>query len=76
MAAEHKLYRLLPTGVLSIEDVGVRLLLCLVGTDRSRACCGDAGSQRTSYRSVKEAVEAARDGDQVILEPGIHNGMG
>ena len=36
----------------------------------------DAGSQRTSYRSMKEAVEAAHDGDQIILEPGIHNGMG
>ena len=29
-----------------------------------------------SFRSVKEAVEAAKDGDQVILLPGIHNGMG
>ncbi|DBB01102.1 hypothetical protein WJX77_003106 [Trebouxia sp. C0004] len=34
------------------------------------------GSQRTSYRSIKEAMEAACDGDQIILQPGIHNGMG
>ncbi|DBA69639.1 TPA: hypothetical protein ACH3X2_012700 [Trebouxia sp. C0005] len=34
------------------------------------------GSQRTSYRSIKEAVEAAHDGDHIILQPGIHNGMG
>lgn len=34
------------------------------------------GLQRVSFRSVKEAVEAAEDGDQIILLPGIHNGMG
>ena len=34
------------------------------------------GSQKTSFRSVKEAMEAAQDGDQIILLPGIHNGMG
>ena len=61
---------------LSIEDFAAILLSGLVRTDKSRACCEDAGSQRTSYRSIKEAVEAARDGDQIILQPGIHNGMG
>ena len=40
-----------------------------------RAICY-SGGQRMSFRSVKEAVEAAKDGDQVILLPGIHNGMG
>lgn len=34
------------------------------------------GSQKASFRSVKEAVEAAQDGDQIMLLPGIHNGMG
>jgi hypothetical protein len=32
--------------------------------------------QRVSFRSVREAVEAARDGDQILLLRGIHNGMG
>lgn len=32
--------------------------------------------QRVSFRSVKEAVAAARDGDQILLLAGIHNGMG
>ena len=32
--------------------------------------------QRVSFRSVKEAVEAARDGDHILLLQGIHNGMG
>ncbi|KAL3162418.1 hypothetical protein ABBQ32_010088 [Trebouxia sp. C0010 RCD-2024] len=34
------------------------------------------GMRRASFRSVKEAVDAAQDGDQIILLPGIHNGMG
>lgn len=34
------------------------------------------GSQKASFRSAKEAVDAAQDGDQIILLPGIHNGMG
>ena len=32
--------------------------------------------KRFSYRSVKEAVHAARNGDKVLLEKGIHNGLG
>jgi hypothetical protein len=32
--------------------------------------------QRTSFRSVKEAVAAARDGDRILLRSGAHNGMG
>lgn len=35
-----------------------------------------AARQRVSFRSVKEAVAAARDGDQILLLAGIHNGMG
>lgn len=35
-----------------------------------------SGFQKTSFRSVKEAMEAAQDGDQIILLPGIHNGLG
>ena len=35
-----------------------------------------AARQRVSFRSIKEAVEAARDGDQILLLRGIHNGMG
>ena len=33
-------------------------------------------SGRYSYRSLKEALEAARDGDQILLRRGIHNGLG
>ncbi|KAL4457278.1 hypothetical protein ABPG75_012143 [Micractinium tetrahymenae] len=32
--------------------------------------------RRTSFRSIKEAVAAARDGDRIILRRGTHNGMG
>ena len=32
--------------------------------------------RRTSFRSIKEAVSAAQDGDIIILRKGIHNGMG
>lgn len=32
--------------------------------------------QRTSFRCIKEAVKAARDGDRILLQPGVHNGMG
>lgn len=33
-------------------------------------------STRTSYRCIKEAYEAARDGDRILLLRGTHNGMG
>ena len=29
-----------------------------------------------SFRSVHAAMKAARDGDQIILRKGIHNGLG
>ena len=32
--------------------------------------------RRTSFRSIKEAVTAAQDGDRILLRRGIHNGMG
>lgn len=32
--------------------------------------------RRTSFRSIKEAVAAARDGDRILLRRGVHNGMG
>ena len=32
--------------------------------------------QRTSFRSIREAVAAARDGDRIVLLRGVHNGMG
>jgi hypothetical protein len=32
--------------------------------------------RRTSFRSVKEAVTAAQDGDRILLRRGTHNGMG
>lgn len=35
-----------------------------------------SGAEQNSFRSIKEAVAAAQDGDQVVLLPGIHNGMG
>ncbi|KAK9852134.1 hypothetical protein WJX84_002432 [Apatococcus fuscideae] len=34
------------------------------------------GWKRSSFRSVKEAVDAAEDGDRILLLSGIHNGMG
>lgn len=33
-------------------------------------------STRTSFRCIKEAYEAAKDGDRIVLLRGIHNGMG
>ena len=32
--------------------------------------------RRTSYRSIREAVAAARDSDRILLRRGTHNGMG
>ncbi len=32
--------------------------------------------RRTSFRSIREAVTAAHDGDRIVLRRGIHNGMG
>lgn len=32
--------------------------------------------RRTSFRSLKEAIHAAQDGDRIILRRGTHNGMG
>eukprot|EP00887_Chlorella_sp_A99_P007902 scaffold12.g7902.t1 len=32
--------------------------------------------RRTSFRSIKEAVAAAQDGDRILLRRGVHNGMG
>lgn len=33
-------------------------------------------NQRTSFRCLKEAMTAARDGDRILLRQGIHNGLG
>ncbi|RMZ53297.1 hypothetical protein APUTEX25_004785 [Auxenochlorella protothecoides] len=35
-----------------------------------------SGPRRTSFRSLKEAVAAAEDGDIIVLLAGVHNGMG
>lgn len=35
-----------------------------------------AAARRTSFRCVREAVVAARDGDRILLRRGVHNGMG
>lgn len=35
-----------------------------------------ARRQRTSFRSIREAVAAAQDGDRILLLRGVHNGMG
>lgn len=32
--------------------------------------------RRTSFRSIREAVTAAHDGDRIVLRRGTHNGMG
>ncbi len=36
----------------------------------------DAVRRGFSFRSVHAAMKAARDGDQIILRKGIHNGLG
>ncbi|GAB4818117.1 hypothetical protein N2152v2_005163 [Parachlorella kessleri] len=41
-----------------------------------RQTAGVRQRRRTSFRSIKEAVSAARDGDRILLRRGIHNGMG
>ena len=61
------------TSVLSQTDLSVRVRV----TSGSPDCAPVAAvRQRVSFRSVKEAVEAARDGDQILLLRGIHNGLG
>lgn len=35
-----------------------------------------SGTRRTSFRSIKEAIAAAEDGDRILLCCGTHNGMG
>ena len=37
-------------------------------------CC--AVRRGNSFRSVHAAMREARDGDQIILRKGIHNGLG
>ncbi len=41
---------------------------------RSFTCC--AVRRGNSFRSVHAAMREARDGDQIILRKGIHNGLG
>lgn len=41
-----------------------------------RQLAGVRQRRRTSFRSMKEAVAAARDGDCILLCRGVHNGMG
>lgn len=56
---------------------------------RRRICCnnGDSGvggsgnalavrKERTSFRSLHDALAAAEDGDVILLLPGTHNGLG
>ncbi|KAK9828720.1 hypothetical protein WJX72_001708 [[Myrmecia] bisecta] len=45
------------------------------GTQQGRALT-QAGGRPWSFRSMKDAVAAAQDGDQVLLLKGIHNGLG
>lgn len=47
----------------------------LVAWDYRRTTAA-GGRRRTSFRSIKEAVAAARDGDRILLRRGVHNGMG
>ena len=35
-----------------------------------------AGRLRYSYRSLQDALAAARDGDTICLQRGMHNGLG
>ena len=37
---------------------------------------GALARRRTSFRSLREAAAAARDGDRILLRRGVHNGMG
>jgi hypothetical protein len=48
----------------------------LVAWSYGRSVAAARGPRRTSFRSIKEAVEAARDGDRIVLRRGQHNGMG
>ena len=32
--------------------------------------------RRTSFRSIHAALASCRDGDIIVLQPGIHNGLG
>lgn len=38
--------------------------------------CSCAVKKGYSFRSIHAAVAAARDGDQIMLKKGIHNGLG
>lgn len=51
-------------------------LVLAEGPECVSTCYAETGSQRRSYRSIKDAVEAAQSGDQIILQPGVHNGLG
>lgn len=48
----------------------------LVTWTHSKSNSALASKVRTSFRSIKEAVEAAKDGDRILLLKGTHNGMG
>lgn len=48
----------------------------LVAWDYRQTAAALQRRRRTSFRSVKEAVTAARDGDRIVLRCGVHNGMG
>ncbi len=68
-----------PARRLNVDDFQERLLLCSHFQCQTTSLMphgATAVRQRTSFRSVKQAVAAARDGDQILLLAGIHNGMG
>jgi hypothetical protein len=48
----------------------------LAGWDYRADARALAARQRTSFRCLREALGAARDGDRVLLRRGVHNGLG
>ena len=50
----------------------------MAGAPSKGVICMTVGAVRRgfSFRSVHAAMKAARDGDQIILRKGIHNGLG
>eukprot|EP00884_Botryococcus_braunii_P001166 jgi/Botrbrau1/1104/Bobra.0162s0005.1 len=64
----------LPASVFRLVDRGTRVTC---GRRGPRFACGvHPAFKNLSFRSVRDAVAAAQDGDRVFLQPGIHNGLG
>lgn len=65
-----------PRGALALAGAGGGGIAAAVDPLVVRDFQGQRRRRRTSFRSAKEAVEAAQDGDRILLRRGTHNGMG